>query len=93
MLQTTTEFIYGYKLVEKGHVRTAIATNDVIELPTQRRFLLPWPATFDHMQSSCLVTATVNCSLIPLHVKSMTRSFSYELLKFCRFWVKSIFYA
>ncbi|XWS22693.1 hypothetical protein CRYUN_Cryun29cG0058000 [Craigia yunnanensis] len=35
VLRTATEFRYGYKLVENGNVRAALATNDVIELPTQ----------------------------------------------------------
>ncbi|XWS34649.1 hypothetical protein CRYUN_Cryun21dG0055800 [Craigia yunnanensis] len=35
VLRAATEFRYGYKLVENGNVRTALATNDVIELPTQ----------------------------------------------------------
>ncbi|XVE92248.1 hypothetical protein REPUB_Repub01dG0080400 [Reevesia pubescens] len=35
VLRSATEFRYGYKLVENGNVRAALATNDVIELPTQ----------------------------------------------------------
>ncbi|KAK6252396.1 hypothetical protein QUC31_014116 [Theobroma cacao] len=35
VLQSATDFRYGYKLVENGNVRSALSTNDVIELPTQ----------------------------------------------------------
>ncbi|XP_038992484.1 protein HHL1, chloroplastic-like, partial [Hibiscus syriacus] len=35
ILQSATEFRYGYKLVENGNLKAAVATNDVIELPTQ----------------------------------------------------------
>ncbi|KAG4206018.1 hypothetical protein ERO13_A04G137800v2 [Gossypium hirsutum] len=35
VLQSATEFRYGYKLVENGNVKAALSTNDVIELPTQ----------------------------------------------------------
>ncbi|XVF02652.1 hypothetical protein REPUB_Repub04eG0192800 [Reevesia pubescens] len=35
VLRSATDFRYGYKLVENGNVRAALATNDVIELPTQ----------------------------------------------------------
>ncbi|XP_022775622.1 protein HHL1, chloroplastic-like isoform X2 [Durio zibethinus] len=35
VLRSATEFRYGYKLVENGNVRAALATNNVIELPTQ----------------------------------------------------------
>ncbi|XP_012459219.1 protein HHL1, chloroplastic [Gossypium raimondii] len=35
VLQSATEFRYGYKLVENGNVKSALSTNDVIELPTQ----------------------------------------------------------
>ncbi|KAJ9176252.1 hypothetical protein P3X46_011587 [Hevea brasiliensis] len=35
VLQSATEFRYGYKLVENGNVRAALSTTDVIELPTQ----------------------------------------------------------
>ncbi|OMO81488.1 putative oligopeptidase [Corchorus olitorius] len=35
ILRSATDFRYGYKLVENGNVRSALATNDVIELPTQ----------------------------------------------------------
>ncbi|KAI4384174.1 hypothetical protein MLD38_002362 [Melastoma candidum] len=34
VLRTATEFRYGYKLVENTNIRAALATNDVIELPT-----------------------------------------------------------
>ncbi|KAJ8758895.1 hypothetical protein K2173_002674 [Erythroxylum novogranatense] len=34
-LRSATEFRYGYKLVENGNLRAALATSDVIELPTQ----------------------------------------------------------
>lgn len=35
VLRTATEFRYGYKIVENGNLKAALATNDVIELPTQ----------------------------------------------------------
>ncbi|KAK8564472.1 hypothetical protein V6N12_036595 [Hibiscus sabdariffa] len=35
ILQSATEFRYGYKLVENGNIKAAVSTNDVIELPTQ----------------------------------------------------------
>ncbi|XVF85142.1 hypothetical protein PTKIN_Ptkin17bG0094500 [Pterospermum kingtungense] len=35
VLRNATDFRYGYKLVENGNVRAALATNDVIELPTK----------------------------------------------------------
>ncbi|ESR51381.1 hypothetical protein CICLE_v10032669mg [Citrus x clementina] len=34
VLQSATEFRYGYKLVENGNLRAALSTSDVIELPT-----------------------------------------------------------
>ncbi|KAJ1424088.1 hypothetical protein SESBI_11919 [Sesbania bispinosa] len=34
VLQSATDFRYGYKLVENGNVRAALSTSDVIELPT-----------------------------------------------------------
>ncbi|PSS26927.1 hypothetical protein CEY00_Acc08224 [Actinidia chinensis var. chinensis] len=34
-LRSATEFRYGYKLVENNNLRAALATSDVIELPTQ----------------------------------------------------------
>lgn len=34
VLQSATEFRYGYKLVENGNLRVALSTSDVIELPT-----------------------------------------------------------
>ncbi|CAO2046463.1 unnamed protein product [Urochloa humidicola] len=33
VLKTETEFRYGYKVVEKGNVRSALTTSNVIELP------------------------------------------------------------
>ncbi|KAH6823236.1 multidrug resistance protein [Perilla frutescens var. hirtella] len=35
VLRSATDFRYGYKLVENNNVRSALAGNDVIELPTQ----------------------------------------------------------
>ncbi|GMH01528.1 hypothetical protein Nepgr_003367 [Nepenthes gracilis] len=35
VLRTTTEFRYGYKLVENNNLRAALSTTDVIELPTK----------------------------------------------------------
>ncbi|CAA0833727.1 Protein HHL1- chloroplastic [Striga hermonthica] len=35
MLRSATEFRYGYKLVENNNLRSALAANGVIELPTQ----------------------------------------------------------
>ncbi|KAK6139174.1 hypothetical protein DH2020_027086 [Rehmannia glutinosa] len=35
VLRSATEFRYGYKLVENNNLRSALAANDVIELPTQ----------------------------------------------------------
>ncbi|KAK8516690.1 hypothetical protein V6N12_049411 [Hibiscus sabdariffa] len=35
VLQSATEFRYGYKLVENGNIKAAVSTNDVIELPTE----------------------------------------------------------
>lgn len=35
MLRSATEFRYGYKLVEGTNIRAALASNDVIELPTK----------------------------------------------------------
>ncbi|KAF3785096.1 HHL1 protein [Nymphaea thermarum] len=35
VLRTSTQFRYGYKLVENSNLRAALATSDVIELPTQ----------------------------------------------------------
>ncbi|KAL4193607.1 hypothetical protein AMTRI_Chr06g177570 [Amborella trichopoda] len=35
VLRSASEFRYGYKLVENGNLRAALATSDVIELPTQ----------------------------------------------------------
>ncbi|KAM0939896.1 hypothetical protein DsansV1_C19g0158211 [Dioscorea sansibarensis] len=35
VLRTAPSFRYGYKLVEKGNVRAALSTSDVIELPPQ----------------------------------------------------------
>ncbi|KAL5717801.1 Protein hhl1 [Ranunculus cassubicifolius] len=35
VLRTCTNFRYGYKLVENTNLRAALATSDVIELPTQ----------------------------------------------------------
>ncbi|CAL5203730.1 unnamed protein product [Lathyrus oleraceus] len=35
VLKSATEFRYGYKLIVKGNVRSALTTNNVIELPTR----------------------------------------------------------
>ncbi|KAG8365963.1 hypothetical protein BUALT_Bualt17G0026600 [Buddleja alternifolia] len=35
VLRSATEFRYGYKIVEGSNIRSALAANDVIELPTQ----------------------------------------------------------
>ncbi|EXB82435.1 hypothetical protein L484_027609 [Morus notabilis] len=35
ILRNATEFRYGYKIVENGNLKAAVATNDVVELPTQ----------------------------------------------------------
>ncbi|GFP96065.1 hypothetical protein PHJA_001750600 [Phtheirospermum japonicum] len=35
VLRGATEFRYGYKIVENNNIRSALAANDVIELPTQ----------------------------------------------------------
>ncbi|GMJ08212.1 HYPERSENSITIVE TO HIGH LIGHT 1 [Hibiscus trionum] len=35
LLQSATDFRYGYKLVENSDIKAAVSTNDVIELPTQ----------------------------------------------------------
>ncbi|MFS7958915.1 hypothetical protein Hanom_Chr08g00684421 [Helianthus anomalus] len=35
VLRNATEFRYGYKIVEGTNIRAALASNDVVELPTQ----------------------------------------------------------
>ncbi|GAB4840540.1 Protein hhl1, chloroplastic [Ancistrocladus abbreviatus] len=35
VLWTTTNFRYGYKLVENNNLRASLSTTDVIELPTK----------------------------------------------------------
>ena len=52
--------------------------------------LLSWPTTDYHMQPYRRSTTTTSNSTVLLHVDFVTCSSSFQLSKFCCFWVRSI---